>query len=52
MAKERLPGPTGAFWAGGIAGLVGTVATYPLDVVRTQFAAQGLPRVGAGKGKG
>ncbi len=24
------------------------MATYPLDVIRTQFAAQGLPRVGRG----
>ncbi len=32
------------FVAGGGAGLVATVVTYPFDVIRTQFAAQGLPR--------
>jgi solute carrier family 25 thiamine pyrophosphate transporter 19 len=32
------------FIAGGGAGLAATVATYPFDVIRTQFAAQGLPR--------
>lgn len=36
--------PVAAFVAGGGAGLVATVATYPFDVIRTQFAAQGLPR--------
>jgi hypothetical protein len=46
--KDRLgPSSTGVFWAGGTAGLVATVATYPLDVIRTQFAAQGIPRVRA-----
>lgn len=36
--------PVAAFVAGGGAGLAATVATYPFDVIRTQFAAQGLPR--------
>eukprot|EP00624_Nannochloropsis_granulata_P006706 evm.model.NODE_50841_length_62998_cov_26.109304.13 len=36
--------PVAAFVAGGGAGLIATVATYPFDVIRTQFAAQGLPR--------
>lgn len=36
--------PVAPFLAGGLAGLAATVATYPFDVIRTQFAAQGLPR--------
>ena len=36
--------PVAAFVAGGGAGLAATVVTYPFDVIRTQFAAQGLPK--------
>ncbi len=32
------------FVAGGVAGAGATVFTYPLDVLRTAFAAQGIPR--------
>eukprot|EP00743_Colponemidia_sp_Colp-15_P005574 GILK01005995.1.p1 GENE.GILK01005995.1~~GILK01005995.1.p1 ORF type:complete len:307 (+),score=8.59 GILK01005995.1:64-984(+) len=31
--------------SGGIAGAVATLGTYPLDLARTRFAAQGIPKI-------
>jgi solute carrier family 25 thiamine pyrophosphate transporter 19 len=36
--------PVGKFCAGASASAVATIATYPLDIMRTTFAAQGVPR--------
>ncbi len=41
----RLPGTAKSFIAGAIAGTAATTATYPLDLLRTRFAAQGTERV-------
>ena len=32
--------------SGAVAGTTATVATYPLDFIRTTFASQGVPKVG------
>ncbi len=40
-----LPGPAKSFVAGAVAGTAATTATYPLDLLRTRFAAQGTERV-------
>ncbi|KAF3769004.1 mitochondrial thiamine pyrophosphate carrier 1 [Cryphonectria parasitica EP155] len=37
----KIPGAAETFIAGASAGAVGTAATYPLDLLRTRFAAQG-----------
>lgn len=43
-----IPGPGKSFIAGAVAGTAATTATYPLDLLRTRFAAQGSERVYAG----
>lgn len=42
---SRLPPPAESFVAGAFAGGMATAATYPLDLLRTRFAAQGPERV-------
>ncbi|CAG9463524.1 unnamed protein product [Pedinophyceae sp. YPF-701] len=37
--------PSVAFITGGLAGMAGTAASYPFDLLRTTLAAQGEPRV-------
>ncbi|RMY07999.1 hypothetical protein D0866_14818 [Hortaea werneckii] len=44
----RLPGTAKSFIAGAAAGTAATTATYPLDLLRTRFAAQGTEKVYAG----
>ena len=46
--NRRLPGAVKSFIAGAAAGSAATTATYPLDLLRTRFAAQGSQRVYAG----
>lgn len=41
----RLPGAAKSFISGAVAGTAATTATYPLDLLRTRFAAQGTERV-------
>jgi solute carrier family 25 thiamine pyrophosphate transporter 19 len=41
----RIPGAAKSFIAGAVAGTAATTATYPLDLLRTRFAAQGTERV-------
>lgn len=41
----KLPGTGVSFIAGAVAGTAATTATYPLDLLRTRFAAQGTERV-------
>lgn len=41
----RLNAPTRSFISGAFAGTVATTATYPLDLLRTRFAAQGTDKV-------
>jgi len=43
--EGRLPQSAESFIAGASAGAVATAATYPLDLLRTRFAAQGNDRV-------
>jgi solute carrier family 25 thiamine pyrophosphate transporter 19 len=45
LGKDRLPRAAESFVAGAVAGGAATVATYPLDLLRTRFAAQGSERV-------
>ncbi|KAF2859685.1 mitochondrial carrier [Piedraia hortae CBS 480.64] len=46
LAGERwIPGPVRSFVAGAVAGTAATAATYPLDLLRTRFAAQGADRI-------
>ncbi|RDW71416.1 hypothetical protein BP6252_07979 [Coleophoma cylindrospora] len=42
---HRLPAAAESFIAGASAGAVATTATYPLDLLRTRFAAQGTEKV-------
>ena len=44
-APYGLPGGANSFVSGAAAGAVATTATYPLDLLRTRFAAQGPDRV-------
>ena len=43
--KRKLPGAAKSFISGAVAGTAATTATYPLDLLRTRFAAQGTERV-------
>ncbi|KAK5131746.1 mitochondrial thiamine pyrophosphate transporter [Meristemomyces frigidus] len=47
-ADVSLPGTAKSFLAGAVAGTAATTATYPLDLLRTRFAAQGPEKVYAG----
>lgn len=42
---RRLPAPLESFISGASAGAVATAATYPLDLLRTRFAAQGNDKI-------
>jgi solute carrier family 25 (mitochondrial thiamine pyrophosphate transporter), member 19 len=44
----RIPGAARSFLSGAVAGVAATTATYPLDLLRTRFAAQGTEKVYAG----
>lgn len=44
-SDHKLPGTAVSFIAGAVAGTTATTATYPLDLLRTRFAAQGNDRV-------
>ncbi|KAL3473339.1 mitochondrial carrier domain-containing protein [Aspergillus californicus] len=41
LDSRRLPQPVESFISGALAGGVATASTYPLDLLRTRFAAQG-----------
>lgn len=43
-----IPGSAKSFISGALAGTAATTATYPLDLLRTRFAAQGTERVYSG----
>ena len=45
FGEHKLPAATESFIAGGSAGAIATTATYPLDLLRTRFAAQGTEKV-------
>ncbi|KAE8350784.1 mitochondrial thiamine pyrophosphate carrier 1 [Aspergillus coremiiformis] len=45
LDPHRLPSSVESFVAGATAGGLATVSTYPLDLLRTRFAAQGTERV-------
>lgn len=45
FGDRRLPAAAESFVAGACAGAVATTATYPLDLLRTRFAAQGNEKV-------
>jgi solute carrier family 25 thiamine pyrophosphate transporter 19 len=45
FGEHRLPAAVESFIAGASAGAVATTATYPLDLLRTRFAAQGTERI-------
>ena len=45
FGDRRLPAAAESFIAGASAGAVATTATYPLDLLRTRFAAQGNEKV-------
>ena len=45
FGEDALPHAAQSFVAGAAAGAVATTATYPLDLLRTRFAAQGNERV-------
>ncbi|KAI1799873.1 mitochondrial deoxynucleotide carrier [Daldinia bambusicola] len=49
--RRQLPQSVEAFVAGAAAGAAATAATYPLDLLRTRFAAQGNERVYASLGR-
>ena len=44
-SKKSLPHAAESFICGAVGGAAGTAATYPLDLLRTRFAAQGNDRV-------
>lgn len=48
MGGLRVPGSAKSFIAGAAAGTAATTVTYPLDLLRTRFAAQGTEKVYAG----
>ncbi|KAM0715164.1 hypothetical protein Q7P37_009629 [Cladosporium fusiforme] len=43
--RMRFPGAAKSFIAGAVAGTAATTVTYPLDLLRTRFAAQGTEKV-------
>lgn len=45
LGPYRLPPSGESFVSGAVAGGIATTATYPLDLLRTRFAAQGTERV-------
>lgn len=45
FGDRRLPAAAESFIAGATAGTIATTSTYPLDLLRTRFAAQGSERV-------
>ena len=45
VGEHRMPAAAESFIAGASAGAVATTATYPLDLLRTRFAAQGTERI-------
>ena len=45
MQPFALPNTVGSFASGAVAGAAATTLTYPLDLLRTRFAAQGSDRV-------
>lgn len=45
VGEDRLPVAAESFIAGASAGAVATTTTYPLDLLRTRFAAQGTEKV-------
>jgi len=45
FGEHRLPATSESFIAGASAGAVATTATYPLDLLRTRFAAQGTEKI-------
>lgn len=45
FGEHKLPAAAESFIAGASAGAVATTATYPLDLLRTRFAAQGTEKV-------
>lgn len=45
FGERRLPAAAESFIAGAAAGAVATTGTYPLDLLRTRFAAQGTERI-------
>lgn len=45
VGENRLPAAAESFIAGASAGAIATTATYPLDLLRTRFAAQGTVKV-------
>jgi len=45
FGENRLPAAAESFIAGASAGAVSTTLTYPLDLLRTRFAAQGTEKV-------
>lgn len=48
ISDNRLPNAAQSFIAGATAGAAATTTTYPLDLLRTRFAAQGNERVYTG----
>lgn len=45
LGEHRMPAAMESFIAGASAGAVATTATYPLDLLRTRFAAQGTEKI-------
>lgn len=45
FGENKIPAAVESFIAGASAGAVSTTATYPLDLLRTRFAAQGTEKV-------